>query len=266
MKKFKNLYPRPEGTKRYRMISWVSYTLNNEPWINQKSKSCNHFSIDDFETRQEMNESRDLLEALYKDTPRPKVYEDGIFWSYSEEKILFDGTRPDRKWWSPHSDAYRKLQGSKDLRLYNASWTDYQGGEARYWGYALLDYEKSEIIGIYHDSFGVFNKKNCKKSPSLKDELFRDPTEIPEDYQWEPGEYQGWLQYRWGDGQNAIAIEDARREKKKAKEGQIWSYKDIFYEDEIPDDLLQESEYDHIQDQFNDKLVKETEDRLMDRW
>ena len=36
------------------------------------------------------------------------------------------------------------------------------------------------------------------------DFFFRGPSEIPENYKWDTGEYEGWLQFRWGDGKNAI--------------------------------------------------------------
>lgn len=36
------------------------------------------------------------------------------------------------------------------------------------------------------------------------DFFFRGPSEVPEDYKWDTGEYEGWLQFRWGDGKNAI--------------------------------------------------------------
>ena len=36
------------------------------------------------------------------------------------------------------------------------------------------------------------------------DFFFRGPSEIPPDYKWDIGEYEGWLQFRWGDGKNAI--------------------------------------------------------------
>lgn len=36
------------------------------------------------------------------------------------------------------------------------------------------------------------------------DFFFRGPGEVPEDYKWDDGEYEGWLQYRWGDGKNAL--------------------------------------------------------------
>lgn len=39
---------------------------------------------------------------------------------------------------------------------------------------------------------------------SKLDFFFRGPYEVPEDYKWDTGEYEGWLQFRWGDGKNAI--------------------------------------------------------------
>ena len=54
--------------------------------------------------------------------------------------------------------------------------------------------------------------KNKKLKPSLHfedklekmDFFFRGPDEVPKDYKWDEGEYKGWLQFRWGDGKNAI--------------------------------------------------------------
>lgn len=40
------------------------------------------------------------------------------------------------------------------------------------------------------------------------DFFFRGPLEIPEDYKWDVGEYEGWLQFRWGDGKNAVKKEN----------------------------------------------------------
>lgn len=39
------------------------------------------------------------------------------------------------------------------------------------------------------------------------DFFFRGPSEIPPNYEWDEGEFQGWLQFRWGDGKNAIPKE-----------------------------------------------------------
>ena len=66
------------------------------------------------------------------------------------------------------------------------------------------------MVGDKHPDF-----KNYKKDLSLLDILFRKPGEIPEDYEWDNGEYEGWLQFRWGNGLNAIEKEDEINLKKK---------------------------------------------------
>ena len=66
------------------------------------------------------------------------------------------------------------------------------------------------MIGDKHPDF-----KNYKKDLELLDVLFRKPGEIPEDYKWDNGEYEGWLQFRWGNGLNAIEKEDEINLKKK---------------------------------------------------
>ena len=45
--------------------------------------------------------------------------------------------------------------------------------------------------------------------------MFRGKGEIPEDYKWDVGEYEGWLQFRWGNGLNAIEKEDEINRQKK---------------------------------------------------
>ena len=44
------------------------------------------------------------------------------------------------------------------------------------------------------------------------DFFFRGPYEVPEDYKWDTGEYEGWLQFRWGDGKNAIIYGEEQKE------------------------------------------------------
>lgn len=63
------------------------------------------------------------------------------------------------------------------------------------------------------------DQNKCKKiSPCLNydwdnklaelDFFFRGPLEVPENYNWDIGEYDGWLQFRWGDGKNKIIKEN----------------------------------------------------------
>lgn len=60
--------------------------------------------------------------------------------------------------------------------------------------------------------YGCKITQNKKLKPDLHfedklekmDFFFRGPDEVPKDYKWDEGEYKGWLQFRWGDGKNAI--------------------------------------------------------------
>ena len=45
------------------------------------------------------------------------------------------------------------------------------------------------------------------------DEYFCGPSEVPKDYDWDDGEYEGWLQFRWGDGKNAIGYTEPKKGK-----------------------------------------------------
>ena len=74
-------------------------------------------------------------------------------------------------------------------------------GEA-FWGYLVADCETEKIIKWGHDCLRVYNKESDIRR--IKDWIFRKDDEIPKDYKWSNGEYEGWLQYRWGDGLNAI--------------------------------------------------------------
>lgn len=63
--------------------------------------------------------------------------------------------------------------------------------------YNLRTDGKDYIIPVLH--FTWKNKLN------ELDFFFRGPNEVPPDYKWDDGEYDGWLQFRWGDGKNAIS-------------------------------------------------------------
>jgi hypothetical protein len=60
------------------------------------------------------------------------------------------------------------------------------------------------------------------------DRFFRDPTEIPDDYAWDdPEEYDGWLQYRWGDGKNSLTYREPSGSKEERhgtlRREEVWS-------------------------------------------
>ena len=83
------------------------------------------------------------------------------------------------------------------------------------------DLKKERFIGIggevtflYKNKVYIYPKGGLKRLNSdlqLLDLTFRKPGEIPEGYKWDEGEYAGWLQYRWGDGKNAIQHKPVKR-------------------------------------------------------
>ncbi len=91
----------------------------------------------------------------------------------------------------------------------------------------------------------------------LKDIFFRGNNEVPEDYQWDSGEYEGWLQYRWGDGKNAINYEN-RNELKKINESKA------LLRESINSSTISEEEL--IQNKFDKDIEKELSCQKIDRW
>ena len=89
---------------------------------------------------------------------------------------------------------------------------DFSNG-AYFWGYALIDLEEETVVKSMNEfRYGAWflSKKNYK---NVMDFYFRKPNEIPKDYEWDEGEYDGWIQYRWGDGKNAIGYVEPEPEK-----------------------------------------------------
>ena len=78
---------------------------------------------------------------------------------------------------------------------------------ARTWGWILGDRETLNWVWG-GNKLRQYDNKTDKRF--LKDMLFRGPDEIPEDYKWDDGEYEGWLQFRWGDGKNAVGYVDKK--------------------------------------------------------
>lgn len=166
-------------------------------------------SVTDFDTLDEVKEECKLLREFYKDTPRPK--------KNKESTII--------------------------------SWDFSNGGS--FWGYIVLDYEKEEVLENYKDGarfYVKFRDTWVPKIPTgilhIKDLAFRKEDEIPENYKWDVGEYEGWLKYRWGDGSNAIKP----RPTKKILSG-------------IP-----KTEEDDPQIKFDKEIEQEIKSRKLDRW
>ena len=105
-----------------------------------------------------------------------------------------------------------------------------------WWGYAVLDYKNEKVI--MQGGVGLYDFWNPMKSLAILDRYFRKEGEVPKDYVWDINEYEGWLRFRWGDGENAIDKVKARRAKedelkkkaKKHEEKEDWT--DFEYDEE----------------------------------
>lgn len=70
---------------------------------------------------------------------------------------------------------------------------------------------------LYESMFSILVDKGKLDSPRVRDILFRREDEVPKNYKWDDGEYEGWLRFRWGDGKNAIKPKDNNQSPKKEK-------------------------------------------------
>lgn len=131
-----------------------------------------HEDTTEYDTVTEALEEAKLLEEFYADTPRPKL----LRYRYAE---------------TGHPNDY--------------SWGDERLGEA-FWGYIILDFEEERIVKWGHNQLKYVNKNDDIRK--VKDRFFRKSGEIPDGYKFDIGEYEGWLQYRWGDGKNAVKYGD----------------------------------------------------------
>ena len=57
---------------------------------------------------------------------------------------------------------------------------------------------------------------------------------------WDDGEYEGWLQFRWGNGLNAIEKEDEINKQKRAEATRIREEKKQIQETFIDEDFVGE--------------------------
>ena len=137
--------------------------------FNKWSAYKNIQSITEFDTMNEVDDEVNLIEEMYADTPRPEY-----------------------KWRRGHS---------KSTVVTDYHWCSPSAQEA-FWGYLVVDFQNEKIIKWGHDELRIYKKTTDPRK--LKDWLFRGEREIPKDYKWKPYEYDGWLQYRWGNGLNAI--------------------------------------------------------------
>ena len=177
----------------------------------------------EFDTLEELNEYIELFKEICKNYEKPSTKTVGYSrWEKSKEDV-FD---------TPNKRRYGYLYGDREtMRLV---W----GGDK------LYRYNKST--------------NNLK----LYDILFRGADEIPKDYKWDDGEYEGWLQYRWGDGKNAVGYVEPEKPKKndeviEEEEVEETSYHDDSFDDSFAEEI--ENAYTKLEDK---ELIK----KLGDRW
>ena len=132
-----------------------------------------------------------------------------------------------------------------------------------WWGYVVLDMQECKAIKVGGYGFNCTNYKcydSCRTintDKAERDYFFRDPEVCPDEYEWKQGEYKGWLQFKWGDGKNAIGYVEPPKPKKKEVE-KIDPYEDYELESEFVAEMI-EDKYDSI-------IEKETQKRLMDKY
>ena len=157
---------------------------------------------------------------------------------------------PGKKTWG-YFDKANKYYNAKTEFAYNT----FKPGEML-WGYVICDTEECNVI----EWGGLCMYRISKKMDQriVKDYLFRGEDEIPKNYVWDDGEYEGWLQYRWGDGKNALDYVESEKPKKVKEE-----IKDDDSIDEFDNIYI---DNDDIENSFLKEEDKEKLKRLMDRW
>ena len=133
-----------------------------------------HEDTTEYDTITEALEEAKLLEEFYADTPEPEEIHRYIYNGRAISTRYYD-------WYKSHPNAVL-------------------------WGYVILDFEEERIVKWGHNQLKYVNKNDDIRK--VKDRFFRKSGEIPDGYKFDIGEYEGWLQYRWGDGKNAVKYGD----------------------------------------------------------
>lgn len=185
-------------TKRYVVYSyswwWPEYDeKRGYDWLNDSlALKTNEYA--EFDTLSEASEFISYSQEIYKDIEKPTLIKEYFLDKDTNTKYNWGDNRP-----------------AGCIRI--CDHYECNGGKQKFIGYLIFDYQDSKIVNMVGDKHPDF--KNYKKDLEPLDILFRKPGEIPEDYKWDDGEYEGWLQFRWGNGLNAIEKEDEINLKKK---------------------------------------------------
>lgn len=151
---------------------------------------------------------------------------------------------------------------------------DYEGKS--WWGYIVLDFDKCQIIRVggygfklnnsfsntYTTSPRIIVKLNGANKADIRDYFFRDVNVVPDNYKWDTrAEYEGWLQFKWGDGKNAVGYVEPQ----KIKVSKPVKNEDDFEIEEYDNDY-DNYEADLIEEKFADLLDKETRKNLQEKY
>lgn len=233
-----------KNTKRYMLIFqtwWYEYPYAKQHNFENK-KEHRKVSYEEFDTIDELHEAMKLYDDIYKDTPVP----------YEIESYYYDAVTGATKFdmWDNYS-----IRNRAKLIPHH---TYYGDGEYQHWGYVTLDFEEEKILGQYHTKFND-DWKQWRSNLDLLNTYFLKDGEIPKDYVWDEGEYEGWLQYRWGNGLNKIEVEDEINRKAEERK-QILKAKHLAKQLEEKQ-LMEEYGYnDNIEEYEEENWSKETDE------
>lgn len=199
-----------------------------------------------------------------------KVQTNGSYYPYfKEEREYFDTKEEAVEYvllFKQLAESYNKPK--KEYSKYKDFYTwKFEDPSQRLCGYLIADTERELVLQWWGEMYNI-NKKTDKLK--IKDILFRGPDEVPKNYKWAPGEYEGWLRYRWGDGKNAIDYVDNVKQKVINKNSDKAEHIDDIEEEEnweaYTDYTPNEELGDKLMEAFDELEEREKIKRLENRW
>lgn len=201
-----------------------------------------------------------------------KVQPNGSYYPYfKEEREYFDTKEEVNEYvtlFEQVAESYDKPKKEYASKYNRDIYTwKFEDPSQRLCGYLIADTEKEVVLQWWGDLVGL-NKKMNKLV--IKDKLFRGEDEIPKNYKWDTGEYEGWLRFRWGDGKNAVDYVDNIKQKVINKNSDKTEHIDDIEEEENWEaytDYTPNDEFgDKLMEAFDELEEREKIKRLENRW
>ena len=195
---------------------------------------------EEFDTIEEVNDYVNLFEGVYKDTNDKYTFKEPCeIWGYvvgdtNQFKLI--------KWGGTGMSHISKGVRGNCKRLVKP---------------VPHSFKKEGFFGEMFD-YAFHNFDSRMNNLYNKDYVFRGKDEIPANYRWDDGEYEGWLQFRWGDGTNAVGYVKENKSKKHDNIDEPIG--------ELNDELIDEYHDEEIENSFLKEEDKEKLKRLIDRW